>query len=271
MYAIQLFLCLKILIQTFTFTASQSVTHTNLNIEVPELRGDNYKIWKERVLLSLGWKGLDFAIHNEKPPVPAEDSTQDDIALYERCNKSNRLSTMYIKAKISDGIQGSVSEKHKDVQALLKSIDDQFVTSEKALASTLIMRFSSLRLTSVKGVREHIMELRDIVAQLKTLGVDMSDDFVVYYALYILPSPYGPFKIYYNTHKEKWSINNLMTMCVQEEGRLVMEMGESAMLATTHEKSKSGKSRGSTSKAKGKGKLSQRRCISVSSVKRRGT
>ena len=245
MFAIQFYLCLKILIQTFTFTASQSVTHTDLNIEVPELRGDNYKMWKETILLNLGWKDLDYAIHNGKLPVPTKESTQDEVALYEQWDRSNRLSTMYIKAKISNGIRGSVSEKHKDVRALLKAIDDQFVTSEKALASTLIMRFSSLRLTSVKGVREHIMELRDIVAQLKTLGVDMSDDFLVYYALYTLPSSYGPFKISYNTHKEKWSINDLMTMCVQEEGRLVMEMGESAMLATAREKSKSGKSRGS--------------------------
>lgn len=162
---------------------------------------------------------------------------------------------MYIKAKISDEIRGFINEKHKDVRALLKTIDDQFVFLEKFLASTLIMRFSSLRLTSIKGVREHIMELEDIAAQLKTLGIDMSDDFVVYYALNTLPSPYRPFKISYHTHKEKWSISYLMTMCAQEEIRLVNEMGDSAMLATTHKKSKSGKSRGSTSKAKRKNKI----------------
>uniref|UniRef100_A0A2N9F8E4 CCHC-type domain-containing protein n=1 Tax=Fagus sylvatica TaxID=28930 RepID=A0A2N9F8E4_FAGSY len=55
------------------------------------------------------------------------------------------------------------------VRDLLKAIDEQFVTSDKALASTLIMKFSSLRLTSVRSVREHIMQIRDIVAQLKKL------------------------------------------------------------------------------------------------------
>ncbi|KAL3532151.1 hypothetical protein ACH5RR_005672 [Cinchona calisaya] len=34
------------------------------------------------------------------------------------------------------------------------------------------------------------------------------------------------------THKDKWSINELMTMCVQEEGRLLMETGESVHLVT---------------------------------------
>eukprot|EP00253_Pinus_taeda_P012545 PITA_12545 len=110
------------------------------------------------------------------------------------------------------------------------------------------MKFSSLRLTSVKGVREHIMQMRDTVAQLKKLEVDISESFLVHYILKPLPHQYGPFKISYNTHKDKWSINEIMTMCVQEEERLVMELGESAMLATR------GKGK-SQANRKGKGKV----------------
>ncbi|RVW85491.1 Retrovirus-related Pol polyprotein from transposon TNT 1-94 [Vitis vinifera] len=92
---------------------------------------------------------------------------------------------MFIKTKISTGIRGSINQ-HNKVKALLKAIDEQFKTSDKALVDTLIMKFSSLRLTNVRGVHEHIMQMRDIVAQLKTL----------------------------------------------KEGMLVMEMGETALLAT---------------------------------------
>ncbi|KAL6334832.1 hypothetical protein AAG906_022821 [Vitis piasezkii] len=154
--------------------------------------------------------------------------------------KSNLLSMMYIKTKISAGIRGSI-EQHENVRELLKAIDEQFVTSDKALASTLIMKFTSLKLTAIRGVREHIMEMRDIVAQLKKLEVEMSESFLVHFILNTLPPQYGPFKISYNTHKDKWSINELMTMCVQEEGRLMMEQGESAMLVTQR-KGKKGKS-----------------------------
>ena len=62
-------------------------------------------------------------------------------------------------------------------------IDEQFVTSDKELASILIMKFSSLRLTSVKGVREYIMNMREIVAQLKKLEVAMFKSFLVHYIL----------------------------------------------------------------------------------------
>uniref|UniRef100_A0A2N9IKJ5 Integrase catalytic domain-containing protein n=1 Tax=Fagus sylvatica TaxID=28930 RepID=A0A2N9IKJ5_FAGSY len=187
---------------------------------------------------------IDCAIRKDEPPAPTDTSTAVDIALYERWERSNRLSMMFIKTRISAGIRGSV-DQHEKVQDLLKAIDEQFVTSDKALASTLIMKFSSLRLTSVRGVREHIMQIRDIVAQLKKLEVEMSESFLVHYILNTLPHQYGPFKISYNTHKDKWSINELMTMCVQEEGRLVMEQGESAMLGKQTNKSKKGANRSS--------------------------
>uniref|UniRef100_A0A2N9HUB9 Reverse transcriptase Ty1/copia-type domain-containing protein n=1 Tax=Fagus sylvatica TaxID=28930 RepID=A0A2N9HUB9_FAGSY len=183
------------------------------------LKGDNYKIWKERILLHLGWMDIDYAIRKDKPPALTDTSTAADIALYERWERSNRFSMMFIKTRISIGIRGSVNQ-HEKVRDLLKAIDEQFVTSDKALASTLIMKFSSLRLTSVRSAREHIMQIRDIVAQLKKLEVEMSESFLVHYILNTLPHQYGPFKISYNTHKDKWSINELMTMCVQEEGRL---------------------------------------------------
>ena len=54
----------------------------------------------------------------------------------------------------------------------------------------------------------------------------MSEPFLVHYILNTLLQQYGPFKISYNTYKDKWSINKLLTICVQVEGMLIMELGE---------------------------------------------
>ena len=76
---------------------------------------------------------------------------------------------------------------------MLKGIDEQLVTSDKAvtsnkaLASTLIMKFSSIHITSVKCVCENIMQMRDIEAQIKKLGIDMSESFLVHFILNTLP------------------------------------------------------------------------------------
>ncbi|CAJ2667334.1 unnamed protein product [Trifolium pratense] len=157
---------------------------------------------------------IDYAIRKDEPPAVTEESTPAAVALYERWERSNRLSVMFIKTKVTAGIRGSV-DQHENVRDLLKAIDDQFVTSEKALASTLIMKFSSYRLTSVKGVREHIMKMRDISAQLKKLEVDI---------------------------------------CLKEE-RLVMEQGESALLTTTRGKNKAIKTDKAQANQKGKFKI----------------
>ncbi|KAA8541366.1 hypothetical protein F0562_025315 [Nyssa sinensis] len=226
--------------------ASQPVKFSNVGCDIPELKGDNFKMWKEKVLLHLGWMDIDYAIRKDEPPIVTNISTEAEIALYEHWERSNGFSVMFIKTKISVGIRGSV-DQHTKVRDLLKAIDEQFVTSNKALTSTLIMKFCSTRLDTVRGVREHIMKMRDTAAQLKKLEVEISDSFLVHYILNTLPPQYSPFKISYNTHKDKWSINELMTMCVQEEGRLIMEMGESAMLATQ------GKNKSQANK-KGKGK-----------------
>lgn len=104
---------------------------------------------------------IDYAIRKEEPPAITDESTLTTIALYELWERPNRLSVMFIKTKVTTEIHGSV-DQHKNVLDFLKAIDDQFVTYEKALTSTLIMKFSFYRLTNVKGVREHIMKMRDI-------------------------------------------------------------------------------------------------------------
>ncbi|MCI87542.1 hypothetical protein A2U01_0108826, partial [Trifolium medium] len=58
---------------------------------------------------------------------------------------------MFIKTNISASIRGCI-DQHNNVQALLKAIDEQFKTSDRALAITLIMKFSSMKLITMKGV-----------------------------------------------------------------------------------------------------------------------
>ena len=127
-----------------------------MHLNIPKLRGDNYKKWKERILLHLGYMDIDYTIRKLEPPEGKEESTPVEVALFERWERSNRFSVMFIKTKITTGIKGFV-EQYDKVQELLKAIGEQFAPSDKALASTLLMKFSSIRITSVRGVCEHFM------------------------------------------------------------------------------------------------------------------
>ena len=86
---------------------------SEIRTDILELKGDNYKVWKERVLLHLGWMDIDYAIRKDEPLALNNTSTAADITLYERWERSNRLSVMFIKTKISAGIRGSIEQHEK--------------------------------------------------------------------------------------------------------------------------------------------------------------
>ena len=106
--------------------------------------------------------GMDgYAIRKDELNPITETSPVEAIRLYEKWERSNSLFVMFIKTKISVGIHGFVEQIDK-VKPLLKAINKKFATSDKALASTLIMQFSSTKLTGIRGVHNHIMSMREI-------------------------------------------------------------------------------------------------------------
>ena len=76
------------------------------------------------------------------------------------------------------------------------------------------------------------MEMSNLVTRLRALKLELCDDILVQLVLISLIAQFSPFKISYNTQKEKWTLNELIAQCVQEEERLKQEKIESAHLAT---------------------------------------
>ena len=100
---------------------------------------------------------IDYAIRKYELSTLLATNTKAKIELYYKWERSNRLSIMcIIKTHILVDICGSI-EKHEKVRDLMQAIDEQFAKSEKSLTGTLIIQFSTLRLTGVGGVRGHII------------------------------------------------------------------------------------------------------------------
>ncbi|KAH7855913.1 hypothetical protein Vadar_030537 [Vaccinium darrowii] len=146
---------------------------------VPFLSGDNFSEWKDKVLLALGCMDLDLAMREDEPTKPTNESSTAVKVAYERWERSNRLSLMLIKSHVSASIRNSIPSCDK-VKDYMKAIEEQFVSSNKALASTLMNKLSGMKHNSSRNVREHIMEMRDIVARLKSLEIEISDSFLVH-------------------------------------------------------------------------------------------
>lgn len=68
---------------------------------------------------------------------------------------------MIVKSKIAKHIRKSIPDSDR-ARMFLASVEQQFQTSDKALAGTLMATLTTKKYNGVSGVCEHIMELNNI-------------------------------------------------------------------------------------------------------------
>ncbi|KAL2513398.1 hypothetical protein Adt_18998 [Abeliophyllum distichum] len=211
-------------------TGSASTISANIN-SIPILNGSNFKHWKENIMIVLGCMDLDLALRTEQPPALTTESSTEAKRDIEKWNRSNRMSLMIMKRSIPETFRGSISEE-QNADKFLKDIEQRFAKNEKSETSTLLDNLISMRYKGKGNIREYIMEMSNLTSKLKALKLELSEDLLVHLVLISLPAQYGQFKVSYNTQKDKWTLNELISHCVQEEERLKKDRTEGAHLST---------------------------------------
>ncbi|KAI3677451.1 hypothetical protein L2E82_51665 [Cichorium intybus] len=178
---------------------------------------------------------LDCALRTDPPAALTNTSTVEQKHVYEQWDRSNRMSLMVMKNSISVAIRGAILDSD-NTKTYLSHVEDQFKGTSKAHASTLILKMLTTKYDGISGVRENIMTMSDMANKLKGMDMSISNGFLVHFIMTSLPVEYGPFNINYNTHKEKWTMSELIAMCVQEEERLRIEKPDVAHLTTSNSK-----------------------------------
>lgn len=195
---------------------------------IATLNGSNFSEWYEQIQFTLGVMDLDLSLVTDKPEESAE------VTVKEAWNRSNRLSLMFIRMTVANNIKTSLPAEVDNAKDLLAAIKDRFKSADKSLAGTLMAELTTMKYDGDTGIQEHILNMADKAAKLGTLGMKVEEPFLVQFILNSLPPKFGPFKIHYNTQKENWNMNELSSMCAQEETRLRNE-GRHLALAVTHE------------------------------------
>jgi molybdopterin converting factor small subunit len=152
--------------------------------------------------------------------------------------RSNRKCLMVIKERISEDIQGAISECETTVEYLEK-VESQFIGSSKAYASSLIERLISEKYTG-GGVRDHILRMSNVAARLKPLDLAIKDGFLIYLIFNSLSKEFETFELNYNSMNDKWTLEKFIAMCVQKEERIKLNNGgvDSVNMAKHHQKRK---------------------------------
>ena len=69
--------------------------------------------------------------------------------------------------------------------------------------------------------------MSNTASKLKPMDLGLKDEFLIHLVFASLPKEYETFVVNYNLKPDKWDIEKLIAMCVQEEERLKSSHGDS--------------------------------------------
>ncbi|CAN6470995.1 unnamed protein product [Victoria cruziana] len=200
--------------------ASISVPGAVLSLNgIPFLDDLNFNEWKDAAFITLAWMGLDLALWTDEPTAPTAQSTYEEKTFFDRWERSNRLSLLILRSRVSEYTLNNIPEC-RTVREFLDAIEAQFVCYNKARIGTLISKLLSMKYTGSGNISQHILEMRDIASQLNAMELKTPESFLVHLVLISLPSEYEPFRVSYNMINAEWTFNELLVKCMDEEARL---------------------------------------------------
>jgi len=87
----------------------------------------------------------------------------------------------------------STLPKTENAKEFMKSVEERSQTADKSLAGTSMSTLITMKFDGSRTMHEHVIEMTNIEARLKSLGMAVDENFLVQFILNFLPSEYGPF------------------------------------------------------------------------------
>ncbi|GAV60585.1 UBN2_2 domain-containing protein [Cephalotus follicularis] len=172
---------------------------------IEQLSDANFGKWKEQISIIRVVMDLDYALWVDDPPALTSKSSSKQKAAYDKWEHSICISLMIMKGSIMTAIRGAIPGSN-NAKRYLAHVEEKFQGSSKAHATTIITKMVTLKYDGSSGVREHILLMNDMATQLKSLDMEISEGFLIHFIMTSLPVQFSPFKINYNTQKEKWKM-----------------------------------------------------------------
>ncbi|KAH1097806.1 hypothetical protein J1N35_014727 [Gossypium stocksii] len=161
----------------------------------------------------LGCIDINLTLREEQPTPLIVESTPDVKRDFERLDCSNRMSLMIMKHSILEAFRGTESKEITQATGFVDEIEKHFAKNDKVEMTSLLTSLMSMKYKGQGNVRQYIMEMFHVASRLKALKIELSKEFLVLMVL------------------EKWTLNELISHCLQEEERLKRHKSESTHLA----------------------------------------
>ncbi|KAG6488269.1 hypothetical protein ZIOFF_057028 [Zingiber officinale] len=177
-------------------------------LSISMFNGLNFSHWCEQIQFHLGVMDLDLSLRVEKPAAITDTSSDDEKNIHDAWEKSNRLSLMFMRMSVPNNIKSALPHT-ESAKEFMKFVGERSQTIDKSLAGTLMATLTTMKFDGSRCMHEHVIEMTNIAARLKSLGMNVDENFLVQFIINSLPTEYGPFQMNYNTMKDKWNVNGL--------------------------------------------------------------
>ena len=92
----------------------------------------------------------------------------------------------------------SALPKIENAKKFMKFVEERSQTADKSLAETLMGTLTTMKFDDSCTMHEHVIEMTNIVTRLKSLGMNVDENFLVQFIIKSLLFEYGPFQMNYN-------------------------------------------------------------------------
>ncbi|KAL9666584.1 hypothetical protein QQ045_000919 [Rhodiola kirilowii] len=137
---------------------------------------------------------------------------------------------MIIRCGIPEAFRDIVPNEISSAKDYLEKFEKRFVENDKAKTSEILANLISMKYSGKGNIRLHFMKMFHLASKLKAMKLESSEDLLVHLVLISLLAKYIQLKISYNFQRKKWSLNELISFCVQEKDRLKHDNDASYMV-----------------------------------------
>ncbi|XP_050157497.1 uncharacterized protein LOC126631403 [Malus sylvestris] len=195
----------------------QGITLAYVNISSFQSADVNGLIkWKRDLEIVLGLLDINLALKEEKPTSLTNTSTNEQKLKFKKWENSNTLCLLIMEKTITEAIYGGLPA-FENAKKILESVSAKFKEYEKVETGDLMSKLTTMKYDGVGGIRECLLSMVDVATKLNSLQIPIIDSYLVHLVLNSLPSKYDQLKVIYNDLKDKWSVNELISIVFKKK------------------------------------------------------
>ena len=179
-------------------------------LDANKLTGPNFLDWHRNLRIVLKHEKIGYVLEQSFPLVPTENSTQEEVAAYNKHSDDDNTAACVMLAAMSPELQ----KQHEGMDAYtmifhLKELYDEQSRVERYETSKQLYR---CKMAEGSSVSAHVLKMIGFIEKLSSLGFIMDHELSIDLVLQSLPDSYSQFIMNFNMNKIECTLPELLNM-----------------------------------------------------------